>query len=196
MKKRLFAAVTVMATMIGVTAASAITIIDPSASSFERISPDPMTFVEGTDFHYFVGSGEGDVTGTLSQPSLATGCSSTDFSSFVSGSIALIERGTCLFSVKTQNALDAGAVAVLIYNDGISSGREGPLNGTLQSDFSIPVLGPSFALGELLKQQSGATFRIVTVAEVTPVPIPASLPLFAAGLGGLGLMARRKRKAA
>lgn len=32
-------------------------------------------------------------------------------------------------------------------------------------------------------------------ATVAPVPVPAALPLLLAGLGGLGLMARRKRKA-
>lgn len=33
-------------------------------------------------------------------------------------------------------------------------------------------------------------------ATVSPVPVPAAFPLLLAGLGGLGLMARRKRKAA
>jgi hypothetical protein len=43
-------------------------------------------------------------------------------------------------------------------------------------------------------------FRRVTsgsLAPVAPVPLPAALPLFATGLGALGLLAwRRKRKAA
>ncbi|GAA5343199.1 MAG: hypothetical protein canaca05_06980 [Anaerolineaceae bacterium] len=36
---------------------------------------------------------------------------------FFAGSIALIKRGTCTFSVKVLNAEDAGAVGVLIYTD-------------------------------------------------------------------------------
>ena len=44
------------------------------------------------------------------------GCSPTDFSAFVSGDIALIERGLCLFSDKVNNAINAGAIAVIVYN--------------------------------------------------------------------------------
>ena len=36
----------------------------------------------------------------------------------------------------------------------------------------------------------------VTLADATPVPLPASLPLFATGLAGLGWVARRRRKQA
>lgn len=188
----LFAAAVAAALMVGATSSNALTTIDISASSFERVSPDPVNFVAGADFDFFLGSGEGDVSGVLSQPSLATGCSSADFSSFVSGSIALIERGTCLFSAKTQNALDAGAIAVLIYNDGSAPGREGLINGTLQADFSIPVLDLTFAFGQTLTEQAEATFRIVSVAEVPPVPLPAGLPLFLGAIGVLGIVRRRQ----
>jgi hypothetical protein len=37
---------------------------------------------------------------------------------------------------------------------------------------------------------------VLTYEDVAPVPVPAALPLLLAGVGGLGLMARRKRKAA
>ena len=38
------------------------------------------------------------------------------------------------------------------------------------------------------------TFGSVTPDPTSPIPLPASLPLLLAGLGGLGLMARRKRR--
>ena len=43
----------------------------------------------------------------------------------------------------------------------------------------------------------GAFRASVTVtADVAPVPLPASLPLLAAGLGGLGLLAKRRKRSA
>ena len=40
----------------------------------------------------------------------------------------------------------------------------------------------------------GNTQWLVDIMNVTPVPVPAAFPMLLAGLGGLGLMARRRRK--
>ena len=40
----------------------------------------------------------------------------------MSGKLALIQRGTCAFATKVQNAVDAGAVAVMIFNHHYLSG--------------------------------------------------------------------------
>jgi hypothetical protein len=45
------------------------------------------------------------------------GCSPFTNAAAVAGKIALIERGLCGFAVKARNATDAGAVAVIIYNN-------------------------------------------------------------------------------
>src|SRR2546423_249956 len=51
-------------------------------------------------------------------PSSSSGCTSADFSGFQAGHIALIQRGSCNFGVKIQNAEAAGASGVLIFNEG------------------------------------------------------------------------------
>ena len=74
------------------------------------------------------------------------------------------QRGTCTFHDKALNAQAAGASAVIIFNEG-QPGRTDVLSGTLGApDFTIPVIGISFALGEELHVQlSGpVTVRIVT----------------------------------
>jgi hypothetical protein len=50
-------------------------------------------------------------------PATTDGCSPFTNAAAVAGKIVLIERGTCGFAVKARNATDAGAAAVIIYNN-------------------------------------------------------------------------------
>lgn len=90
-----------------------------------------------------------------------SGCEASDFAGFPAGSISLIQRGDCNFSVKALNAEAAGAGAVVIFNQGNSPGREGLIVGTLGGDgvVAIPVAGASFADGVALAQ-AGSTARV------------------------------------
>ena len=47
-----------------------------------------------------------------------SGCEAADFAGFPAGNIALIQRGTCTFELKAENAAAAGAVGVLFFNQG------------------------------------------------------------------------------
>ena len=61
------------------------------------------------------------------------------------GFIALIERGNCTFATKVQNAEDAGAIGVLIYDDG------GPTTAAIVSGGFVPVLMISQSDGTAMK---------------------------------------------
>ncbi|HLQ47452.1 MAG TPA: M28 family peptidase, partial [Candidatus Dormibacteraeota bacterium] len=84
--------------------------------------------------------------------SSTSGCTAADFTGFVSGRIALIQRGGCNFGVKVQNAQAAGASGVIIFNEG-NPGRTGVLDGILVDAAgnrivpTIPVAFTSFATG-------------------------------------------------
>lgn len=133
-----------------------------STPEFERVSPDPEVYVAGEDFFTAEYSGSGDVTAPLQAVDLVlppgatastsnSGCEPEDFAGFVAGNIALVQRGTCDFSVKAANAFDAGAIGVIIFNEG-QEGRTETLNPTLGDQFSdpIPVVGTSFEIGNEL----------------------------------------------
>ena len=103
-------------------------------------------------------------------PSSSSGCTSADFSGFA-GKIALIQRGTCNFGVKVQNAQAAGAVGAIIFNEG-NPGRTDVFGGSLQDAAgtpivpTIPVAFTSFAIGsDLLNQYQQA------VQNSTPLPV-------------------------
>lgn len=143
-------------------------------SELEQITPVNATYPTGP----FTGTGYGEVTASVAPVDLAladpatstSGCEVEDFAGFPAGSIALIQRGACNFSVKAINAEAAGAVAVVIFNQGNSPDREGLITGTLGGNdiVGIPVVGGSFADGVALAQP-GSTARVM-------VPQPESRP--------------------
>jgi Zn-dependent M28 family amino/carboxypeptidase len=99
-----------------------------------------------------------------------SGCEPSDFAGFVAGRVALLQRGTCDFVVKAENAENAGASAIIIFNEG-QEGRTEVLTGTLgnTADVAIPVVGTSFEVGNELAGLAGATVRISTTTEVETV---------------------------
>jgi len=133
-----------------------------SPATFARTAPTAHTYTEPAEFATMDYSGSGDVTGNVMEvadnqfppgpvaSSSNAGCEVTDFAGDFTGKVALIQRGTCTFHDKALNAQNAGAAAVIIFNEG-QPGRTDTIQGTLGApDFTIPVLGVSFAVGEEL----------------------------------------------
>ncbi len=152
--------------------------------TFQRISPSPRTYAPNDDFITMDYSDTGDVTGTLVAtndivipPGAAastsnSGCEPGDFTpaSTTEPQVALIQRGTCDFTVKAFNAQNAGYDAAIIFNEG-QPGRQETLAGTLGAgdQSTIPVIGTSFAIGEELYNMVNAgavTVRVATTTEI------------------------------
>jgi hypothetical protein len=82
---------------------------------------------------------------------------STDFPAAVSGNIALIERGETEFTAKVTNAMNAGAAAVIVYNN-----VPGNFLGTLQNPGSwVPVVSLSQEDGQVLRASGEVTATLV-----------------------------------
>ena len=154
--------------------------------AFSQTSPTPHDYVLNDEWG--AGQSLGTVTGGTVQPaggivipptttpSSASGCSASDFSGFVPGRIALIQRGTCNFGVKVQNAQAAGASGVIIFNEG-NPGRTDLQIGDLQDAAgnpiipTIPVAFTTFAVGQdqyKQAQQSPPGVRLSIPAIVKP----------------------------
>jgi PA domain-containing protein/pre-peptidase len=76
------------------------------------------------------------------------GCAALTNASAVAGKVALIDRGTCDFTVKSLNAQAAGATAVLLANNQAAGVTPG---GTPASPVNIPVILVSQTDGAKLK---------------------------------------------
>ena len=120
-------------------------------------------------------SGSGDVTGPViptndvvippaAEPSSTSGCEASDFPAApAEPAIALIQRGTCTFEAKANNAATAGYDAVILFNEG-QPGRDELLTGTLGNPVGIPVVGVSYEDGAALAG-AGVTARVTTKTE-------------------------------
>jgi len=146
-----------------------------SPSTLEQTAPSSETYTYLVDFFTMEHSGSADVTAAVQAVDLllpptggsTSGCDGAytevgaggfgnivpdptgpdDFAGFTAGNIALIQRGTCTFALKTTNAQAAGAIGVIIFNEGNTPDREPLFGGTLGGPFTIPVLTASFAFG-------------------------------------------------
>jgi len=152
--------------------------------TFREVSPISHDYTVVDDWN--PGQATGTTTAAL-QPALGiiipptqtssstSGCTATDFSGFVAGRVALIQRGGCNYGVKVQNAQAAGASGVIIFNEG-NPGRTGVIAGSLVDAAgnrivpTIPVAFTSFATGtDLLNQyqhavQGGTALPVMNIS--------------------------------
>ena len=143
----------------------------------------PFTYTDGVNISTMDYSGSGTVSGVVQgvndnivplpvgQPDSTSnaGCEDADFAGFT-GDIALIQRGTCFFSDKIANAVEAGAEAVIIFNEGNSPERSGPDFGSASVPQDVPVVEMSAEAGAALVEfieAEAAAGRTVTLTVTT-----------------------------
>ena len=105
-------------------------------------------------------SAAGTVTGTIvpvdilihsnAASTSTSGCEDSDFPAAVDGAIALIQRGTCPFVQKLANAEEAGAIGVILFNEGNTAGRVNPQFIEAPTDLSIPAVYVSATIGKAI----------------------------------------------
>jgi aminopeptidase Y len=147
-------------------------------TTMRRVAPSAKAYTRMTHFRVMTYSGSGSVTAAVqavdvtlppASPNGSTsGCEAADFAGFVPGNIALLQRGTCSFQVKAENAQAAGARGAIIFNEGQAGAgradRRGLLGGTLGgTTVNIPVVGTTFATGKELS----ATGTVVALTAHT-----------------------------
>jgi hypothetical protein len=169
-----------------------------SLPTFSVVSPAmSLTFNED----WTAAPSNGNVTGAIQPaggiilpptptPTSSSGCTAADFTGFTPGKIALIQRGSCNFGVKVLNAQAAGAIGVVIFNEG-NPGRTGlqgvnlvDANGaTFAAD--IPVISVTFAVGEALyNAYQGGTPPVVSMSVSALADTRADWNVIADSKGG------------
>ena len=117
-------------------------VLDPETGVIAPEEPArvPMEFTPGT-----VAVGGPIVGASIVAPTTATGCSAEEWGGVdATAQVAIVSRGICSFAEKSLAAAEAGAVAILVYNN-----EDGPLNGTLGEPVEglIPSVGLTQAEG-------------------------------------------------
>lgn len=156
--------------------------------TLREVSPAPHDFTVVADWN--PGQSTGATTAALQPaggivlpptptPSSSSGCTASDFAGFVPGRVALIQRGTCNFGVKVQNAQAAGASGVTIFNEG-NPGRTAVFGGGRLVDAdgnpvvpTIPVSFVPFATGTGLLDQYNQAVQGGTALPVLNIAITA-----------------------
>ncbi|MFA9431672.1 M28 family metallopeptidase [Egicoccus sp. AB-alg2] len=134
-----------------------------------QLAPTAVDYVAGQDVVTMTYSGAGDVTAAVTAvdippTGLGSGCEAADFAGFTAGTIAVIQRGGCNFSVKALNAQSAGAAGVVIFNQPAGAPA---FAGTLgEPGLRIPVVGTSWDVGQQLIGATSVQLKTDTIAEI------------------------------
>jgi hypothetical protein len=80
------------------------------------------------------------------------GCTAFTNAAAIAGKIALVDRGTCSFFIKTQNAQAAGAVGVIIA-DNVAGSTPPGMSGTPTVTITIPTVSVLQSVGTSIKSQ-------------------------------------------
>ena len=151
--------------------------VENSPPVLQQTAPVNKTYVPNQEFFTFQPSPPGDVTAQVQAvdltlpptpaPSSTSGCETSDFAGFVTGRIALIQRGTCPFATKVRNAGFAGASGIIIFNEGQPGRTDAfPLDiGEWRA--GIPMVFASFAIGNELAAGPGTTVRLKVDSTLT-----------------------------
>jgi Peptidase family M28/PA domain len=107
-----------------------------------------------------------------------SGCETADWAGFPTGNIALLQRGTCTFELKAENAAAAGAVGIVIFNQGNTTATDRnnipAVTLTANNTSGIPVLGTTYALGETLAGLVPAGLRMRVFANTLRQILPTA----------------------
>ncbi|HKO57327.1 MAG TPA: PA domain-containing protein [Thermoanaerobaculia bacterium] len=88
-------------------------------------------------------------SGSTSSGSTTDGCSAFNNASSIAGRIALVDRGRCNYSQKARNAQDAGAIAVLVVDNGFDSIP--PNMSGSDSSLTIPTISVTKQNGDAIR---------------------------------------------
>ncbi|CAG8957299.1 hypothetical protein HYFRA_00010722 [Hymenoscyphus fraxineus] len=133
-------------------------------SSSGKASVDGVPIASASPMTY---TASGVVTGKVVQVA-NLGCDAADYPAEVSGSVALIIRGTCTFGAKAKLAGQAGAIGTIIYNN-----VPGAFGGTLGGDDPdfVPTVGITDVDGLALVAAIGNGTKTATLdVLVTQLP--------------------------
>ncbi|MEC9439647.1 MAG: M36 family metallopeptidase [Myxococcota bacterium] len=114
-----------------------------------------------------------DLSGRLVAASDATapsddGCEPFDNGADIAGHIAFIDRGTCSFLTKVQNAEAAGAVGVVISNNDTQRPDRVFDMGGFDQSVSIPSVMVSYLIGQQIRQQLAVPTEVDVRMQTLP----------------------------
>ena len=147
------------------------TYVQTGPSTLRQVAPGIVQYVEDVDYTLIEQTDAGSVTAGVTAVDVqlglgntsTSGCEAADFAGFPAGNIALLQRGSCTFQIKAENAAAAGAVGAIMFNQGNTPDRTGLAGVTLSAAYSggIPVVFATYARGVEWSSTPGLILNLV-----------------------------------